>query len=274
MAFGGDNAESYYDEGLTASMKGDLEQAISYFEQAIRKDNSLSAAYHQLGKCYLRYGNPQKATSLLQQVVKHKPRQVPPRLDLGFAYLEQDLTERAREIFKVVSNEKPDNGRATLGLAHCAFQDGQWAAAATLAQTALNQAGANFAVLYLLGRASKLAGTAEGYEALKSADHLLEKSIESSPNQPEGYYLRGEVCFVQDDFPKALDHYRAAETRAEAGKHYATYGEHFTHTDILARQGLCHQRIGNGAEARKLGEKIISIDADHKIGKILSRESS
>ena len=60
-AFGGDNAESYYDDGLTASMKGDLERAITCFEKAIHLDRSLAAAYHQIAKCYLRLGLGRRA---------------------------------------------------------------------------------------------------------------------------------------------------------------------------------------------------------------------
>ena len=41
MAFGGENAESYYDEGLTALMKGDVAHAEEYFTRAIQMDRTL-----------------------------------------------------------------------------------------------------------------------------------------------------------------------------------------------------------------------------------------
>ncbi|HNT87522.1 MAG TPA: tetratricopeptide repeat protein, partial [Candidatus Hydrogenedentes bacterium] len=61
MAFGGESAESYYDEGLTAAMKGDVEQAIALFKQAVQLDSSFLAAFHQLARCYLRTGQSEKA---------------------------------------------------------------------------------------------------------------------------------------------------------------------------------------------------------------------
>ena len=45
MAFGGETADSYYDEGLTASMKGDLRGAIAHFEKAIQLDNSMATPF-------------------------------------------------------------------------------------------------------------------------------------------------------------------------------------------------------------------------------------
>ncbi|MCH7909739.1 MAG: hypothetical protein IIB38_08995, partial [Candidatus Hydrogenedentes bacterium] len=61
MAFGGETADSYYDEGLTASIHGDLAAAASHFEKAIHLDNSMGPAYHQLGKCYTRMGRSKAA---------------------------------------------------------------------------------------------------------------------------------------------------------------------------------------------------------------------
>ena len=97
MAFGGDNAESYYDDGVTASMKGDLKRAAKCFEQAIKKDASFIVAYHQLGKCYLRMGATPQAVSLLQRVVNHMPSKAPFRLDLGQAYLAAGDLPHAKE---------------------------------------------------------------------------------------------------------------------------------------------------------------------------------
>jgi len=270
MPFGGETAESYYDEGLTASMKGDLGQAIAHFERAIQLDNSYAAAYHQLGKCYLRLGKAKKAAAFLEQVVSAKPDQIPPRVDLGYALLDLNRTQEARRIFIEVTAVKQDNGRAQLGLAYCAFHEGNWNEALTQAQEAVNVGGANFAALFLLGRAAQLAGFPEvSVEHLNRADALLEKSVETSPEQPEGYYLRGELHFVQGEFGKALDNYRAAEDRAQAGQHYAAYGEHFDRLDIVAKRGLCLQRMGQLDGAREAGEQILKVNPEHKIGQAL-----
>lgn len=271
MAFGGETPESYYDEGLTASMKGDVEQAAAFFKKAVQMDSSFLPAFHQLARCYHRMGRAEKAVELLRQVVSLKPAQVPPRVDLGFALLDLGHPDEARMHFNDAIAVKPNEGRAHLGLARCSFDEGQWEAAAEQARTAVGLGGANFAALFLQGRACRLAGLLEeSAEALHRADVLLEKSIESSPDAPEAYYLRGELAFAHEDFAKALEHFRAAEDRADSGKFYAAYGDQFTKADILAKRGLCLQRMGRISNAREVGQQVLKLNADHKLGQTLA----
>ncbi len=274
MAFGGDNAESYYDEGVTASMKGEMTRAIQCFEKAIRLDNTFAAAYHQLAKCYLRLGQAQQAHDLLQQVVSRRPEQAPPRIDLGFALLALNRTEEARKQFEQILVTDPMNARALLGLAQAYFFEANWVAAMEQARAALAGGGNNFSVLFLLGRAAKLAGHAGlAQSTLEAADKLIEKSIELNPDNPEGHYLRGEVCFARDQFSTAMEHYRAADDRTD-GKNpdrlYSAFGENFTQLDVLAKLGLCYQRLGKNDRARELGERILGQDPNHRLGRSLS----
>ena len=267
MVFGGENAESYYDEGLTASMKGDLERAVQHFRHAITLDKSLLVAYHQLGKCYLRLRETQKAIEFLQHVVARKPDLVPARLDLGHALLQAGKPEEAREQFDYIASAHPDNVRAHVGLAQVSFREGRWQQAVEAAIEARAKGGTNFTVLFLLGRAAKLAGNPVFAEkSLEEAGALIQRTVELNPDSPEGYYLRGEVCFVQERFSDALEHYGAAEDRTNVHKSYTAFGESFGRVDILAKRALCLQRLGNIEEARELGGKILDLAPDHKIG--------
>ncbi|MBI3119835.1 MAG: tetratricopeptide repeat protein [Candidatus Hydrogenedentes bacterium] len=271
MAFGGETAESYYDEGLTASMKGDVTRAIEHFERALQLDNTLTAARHQLGKCYARQGETQRAIELFQRVIKEKPGLVPVRVDLGYALLECGRPGDAERVFLEITHVKPDNSRAQLGLAFCAFNTGRWEEAMHLAQAAVVQGGASFAAFFLLGRAASLCDRSDiAVESLKRAEAMIEKSIETSPDQPEGYYLRGEVQFAQGNFAAALDSFRAAEDRSQPHQHYVSYGERFNRVDILARRGVCLQRLDRLADAREVGRQILGLDPEHKLGRALS----
>ncbi len=273
MPFGGESAESYYDEGLTLGMKGELGRAAQCFEKAVRLDNSYSAAYHQLGKVYLRMGHAQRAIELISQVVKKKPAQSAARLDLGYALLAAGQTHEAQKEFEQLLGVDASNSRAMLGLAQTYYSACDWNSAVREAQAALANGGTNFAGLYLLGRAAKFAGNlALSSSSLESADKLLQKSVEMNPEQPEGHYLRGEVYFARDDFPKALEYYRAAEDRTaanEPGRYYTAFGESFTQLDILAKQGMCYERLGRTDRAREIGERIIACDPNHRLGKAL-----
>lgn len=274
MAFGGENAESYYDDGLTASKKGDIKKAIDCFERAIRLDSTYAVAYHQLGKCYMRLGQAQRAVDILVQVVRKRPNLGPARLDLGVALLAAGNTRSALREFEQLYVLDPSNARALLGLAQCAFNEGDWASASRQARGALAIGGSSFAALYLAGRAARLAGDEDtAKESLDAAERVLQKSIEMQPDQPESHYLRGEVCFVRGELASALEHYRAADDRTDnkaPDKVYTAFGETFTQLDIWAKLGLCYQRLGKLDRAHEMGKRILSRDPNHKLGGALS----
>lgn len=273
MLFGGETAESYYDEGLTASMKGDLEQALKLFEQAIRLDNSMAAAYHQMGKCYLRLGDAPKAIQLIGQVAAKRPNQIPPQLDLASAFLAQGELKKAQDIFTHIVEAKPTNPRGYLGLAQCAFEQGRWDETIIYTNNAINTGGASFAAFFLLGRAALSAGNeAVMAEAFHRAEAILEKAVESSPDAPEAYYFRGELKFVQEDFKHALEQFREAEERIQKGKHYAAFGAQFNHLDVLAKQAICQRQLANKSESLALTQRILEENPDHPVARKLAAE--
>lgn len=273
MLFGGETAESYYDEGLTASMKGDLEQAVKLFEQAIRLDNSMAAAYHQMGKCYLRLGDAPKAVQLIGQVASKRPNQIPPQLDLASAYLAQGQVKKAQDIFTRIVEAKPTNPRGYLGLAQCSFEQGRWEETIIYTNNAINTGGASFAAFFLLGRAALAAGNeAVLAEAFHRAEAILEKAIESSPDAPEAYYFRGELKFVQEDFSHALEYFREAEARIQQGKHYAAFGAQFNHLDVLGKQAICLGQLANRDECMAVAERILEEDAEHPVARKIMAE--
>lgn len=273
-AFGGNDAESFYDDGLTASMKGDLERAIQCFEKAIHLDQTLAAAYHQIAKCYLRLGLGNRAIDVLQQVVTKRPDHAAARLDLGHAMIKTGDTDSARQQFQQLIVLDPSNARARLGLAQAHFEDGNGPQAMQEAQTALNTGGNNFAALYLLGRAAKLTGdNTLANSTLERADKLIERTLESNPDGPEGLYLRGEVAFTRDQFSTALEYYRDARDKTDAenpARVFSAFGENFIRADIYAKIGLCYQRLGKMDRAKEIGEDILREHPNHTIAKALA----
>lgn len=268
--FGGENAESYYDEGITASMRGDLNRAAECFETAVRKDSSMASAYQQLGRVYARLGRYPEAIRLLQQVVDKRPESAIPLVDLGTALLGAGRVDDARRAFERAFAIDPQNAKSVLGLAQADYDQGQWAAAMQHAQHAMTVGGATFPVVWLLGRAAQLSGqNEEANRSFQRADQLMEKYIESTADKPEGYYLRGEVAFFQKQYAKALDHFKAAQEHADDAKSYLAYGESFTKADILAKAGLCLQAMDELEQARSMGRRVLKLNPDHKIGQAL-----
>lgn len=275
MAFGGETAESYYDEGLTASIHGDLAAAATHFEKAIHLDNSMGPAYHQLGKCYTRLGRNETAVHLLQEVVRKRPKMVGALVDLGHAYLGSGNMNHARDSFAQALAINPGNAKAMLGLAQADFDEGNWSAAMGHAQQVLNESDSGFAVLYMVGRAAKLAGEAElSAKMLQQADKKLEQYLEVNSDKPEGHFLRGELAFFRESFAAALDHYRESERNTQPERSYAAYGASFSLVDVLAKQGLCLQRLRQNESARAIGNRILGIDPEHVLGKALSKSGA
>lgn len=270
MAFGGDSAESYYDEGLTASMKGDMAHAIGYFQKAIQLDRGFLAAQHQLGRALSRIGRNEEAVGLLREVVSRKPDNLAARIDLGYAVLGLGKIAESREQFNYVVMSESDSPRGYLGLAETFFDEGNWNAAVMQGLEALRRGGQSFQVLFLIGRAARLQGdmiTSKDY--LERAEALLEQSNETTPEQPEAYYLRGEICFVREQYAAAQDHYRAAESRCLQGKMYTAFGQSFDILDVLAKQGLCYRRQGQDSRAAELGRRILKAAPEHRLAKSL-----
>lgn len=267
-AFGGDTAESYYDEGLTASMRGDLNRAAECFQLAIQRDRSLATAYHQLGKCYTRMGRYKQAVQLLTQVAQKRPKLLAARLDLGTALTLTGDFEQAKAHFGAVLTDKPNNGKALMGLAHVEFAGGNWAGALKLSQDALEQSGANYACLFMIGRAARLTDdTSTSSSALRKADELINRYMETNEDKPEGHYLRGEIAFVQEDFVTALECFRRAEDRIDEKRAYSAYGENFGIAEALARQAQCYQRMEKNDRAKEMAERLLKFDANHPVCK-------
>ncbi len=191
MPFGGENAESYYDEGLTAAMKGETEAAMAHFQKALQMDPSLNAAAFQIGRCQLRLGKAPSAVQTLAGLLTKVPRMTAARTELAYAHLMMNHTDNARKLFAEALDEKPDQPAAVLGLGYCAFQQAQWDTAMALADRVMGGSGAErFEALYLSGRAAHMLNLRDfAMSRLQAADELLNQMIETSPDSP-----RASIC--------------------------------------------------------------------------------
>ena len=117
---------------------------------------------------------------------------------------------------------------------------------------------------------ARLAGDIDlSKRTLEKADALIEKSLEVNADKPEGHFLRGEIAFFQERYAAALDHYREAVEQDDKEKGYTAYGINIGYVDILAKQGLCLQRLDRSDRARDVGDRIGEIDPEHPLGKSL-----
>ena len=248
MLFGGETARSYYEEGLTSAMKCDLDQAILYFRRAYQMDAGLSQAQYQVGRCLMRLGKVEEALPSLRFAAKALPELSAPRVDLAFALLQLGRIDLARETFAALLQENPDESRAVLGLAHCAFRPEQWETAVNLVQRSIEMGRVQFDTHFLLARAADVIGLVDISTAhYQKAVELINTSIEANPEHVTGYYLRGRVHHGLGQYSAALEDMDFALKYALPDRHYAAYNEFFSREDIIA----CKEAILKELQARK-----------------------
>ncbi|NLN93944.1 MAG: tetratricopeptide repeat protein [Candidatus Hydrogenedens sp.] len=270
MLFGGETAESYYEEGLTASIKGDHEQALDYFRTALKLDPALASAHHQIGKCMIRLGRFEEAKEALIPALKllgHRPSIL---ADLAQANFLQGDTWVARTIYSEILQLDGNDTRGVLGLALCAFADEQWVTTMNLIQHAMTLGRLHFDAHFLIARAADKSGADETAafhyrQALEQMDH----SLDITEEQVSGYYLRGMVHAAMGSLNDALRDMERALQFAVADKYYFAYSHCFTLIDILVQKGWVLQALNRYTEAKETGTQILALDPENETGKIL-----
>ncbi|HOV62103.1 MAG TPA: tetratricopeptide repeat protein [Candidatus Hydrogenedentes bacterium] len=271
MLFGGETAESYYDEGLTSLSRGNVEQATDHFRKALELDPTLGGAWHQLGRCLYRLGRASEAIEAFNRARECQVRHTP--LDLGYALLFQGAVDRAAACFSQVLDVENTRPRAMVGLARCALRNGQFDRAFEMAVQASAELRADqLEADWIAGQAAarmRLADAAR--ERLERADRQLEKLLEVASDRPDAYYLRGMIHYFLEEYMNALEHgFQPAEQRCRPDTHYCVAHEHFGLVDVLAWQGWCWRAMGQAEKARDLGLRVLQLKPDSRRGRALA----
>ncbi|MCX8064126.1 MAG: tetratricopeptide repeat protein [Candidatus Hydrogenedentes bacterium] len=261
--------ESLYDEGLTALMRGDLTSAETLFKEALEFKKDSHLVYYQLGRCYIRKGDIRKAEEMFKESLKFQSVHVPTLAELGFIYLLYGDAVKAREFFEKSLNIRPSHSKSLIGVSACEFTMGNWDSAYEWATKSVELGGSHFMALLILGKCAKVLGFVEkSEEILQKAEDLMGKSAEVSPDQPETYFLRGEIALLQGKFSKALEFFKETEKHLSGeNRTYYFYHESFNLAVVLAKQLICLKHLEKREDAKKLAEKILSIEPDNKLAK-------
>lgn len=265
--------DALYDKGLTELMRGDLVSAEKTLTQSLQLSPDSHVVRYQLGRCYLRLGQILKAREELEKAVKTQSEHIPSLAELGFVYLCQDRMAEAMELFKKALELRPNHGKSLIGLSVCYFTGGQWEDAYEWASKSVQLGGSHFMALYILAKTEKVLGhLTEAEEHFKKAEELLEKTTEVAPEQPESYYMRGEIALLGEFYNKAYELFHEVENRMDKNREYYFYHEKFNYLTVLNKQGICMKQLGKKEEARAIGNKILQLDPENKLGKLLVKD--
>ncbi len=261
--------DALYDKGLTELMRGDLVSAEKTLKQSLELNPKSHIGRYQLGRCYLRSGQLVKAKEELEEAIRLQEEHIPSLAELGFIYLCQDRIEDAGSMFQKALGLRPNHGKSLIGMTVYYFSKGQWERAYEWALKSVQLGGSHFMALYILAKTEKVLGLIENAEEhFKKAEELLEKTTEVAPEQPESYFMRGEIALLGGYYNKACELFCEVENRMDKNRNYYFYHEKFDYITVLNKQGICLKQTGKKEEAKTIGKKILELDPNNKLAKL------
>jgi len=195
-------ALEFYQKGTIAAQKGDAKAAAEFLSQAVAAAPDFALALSDLGSQYLKLSQWNKATETFEALVKLKPTEAQPHLDLGIAlyneggeFLSQKKFEEAEKKFngseshlrEAIKLKSP--GPAAhyyLGLMLIKFK--AYDEAQKELELAISNGGENLALAHKF-----LGGVYISTHKNKEAADELEKYLKLDPKAPDAEKIRGSI---------------------------------------------------------------------------------
>lgn len=200
------SAEGLYSTGLSFLWAADYEKALSYFEQAIKKNPCYAEAYFQTGYCNGQLGRYQQAIEDFKQAIRIKPDYAEAYNNLGVAYGRLGRYTEAGEAVKQAIRIKPDYAEAHHHMGWVYFKLGRYTESMESLKQAILIKPDDPLALFRLGIAyGELGRYTEAGEAFKQA-------IRIKPDYAEAHYGLGCTYWILGDRGSALDEYKILKT--------------------------------------------------------------
>jgi len=98
--------------GVIKANQGDLHQAITLFNKALKQDPTFHLAYYNLGLAYKNLSEYEKAISAYKKAISLCPVYTMSYVNLGMVYLDLELYTEAFEMYKKAIEIEPGNEKA------------------------------------------------------------------------------------------------------------------------------------------------------------------
>jgi len=118
-------AEAHYNLGTALQKNGQIDEAISQFREAIRLNTEYAEAFNNLGTALQKNGQIDKAINQFQEAIRLKPGYADAHYNLANALLKKDQTGQAVRQFQEVIRLKPDDAEAHNNLGAALAMNGQ-----------------------------------------------------------------------------------------------------------------------------------------------------
>jgi tetratricopeptide (TPR) repeat protein len=195
---------AHYNLGIILNLKGQPDEAIGEFQEAIRLKPDNTDARINLGFALYNQGQIDEAIGEFQEVIRLKPDNTDARNDLGIALLNKNQIDEAISQFQEAIRLKPDNAAAHQNLGDALGRKGQIDEAISQYQEAIRRNADNAAVHHNLGDALGRKGQID--EAISQ----YQEAIRLKPDYTEAYFNLGDALAVKGKFDEAIENYRQA----------------------------------------------------------------
>jgi Tfp pilus assembly protein PilF len=199
-----DNAQFYFALGVAYAKSGKNDEAIRWYNEALRRRPSFPAALRELAATLASVGDLTRATESGEKASAMLPPDTVVLTNLGSVYLQQGRTKDARQVLEQALALNPDlpDAKVFLGLASMNERDlaagESWFRSALSAQPDSAEANNNLA--------SILAARGDYSEA---AFHL-EKAVEGNPSNVEVHRNYGKLLALTGAFDQAASELKQA----------------------------------------------------------------
>lgn len=109
-----------------------IDKAEKCVNDALRNQPDNNRAMQLKARIYSRKGLHDESIAILEKLVKGSPKNISNKINLGSAYVEADRHDEARQVFKDIMDEDPDNQDCKDQMATLAFKEGQFTLAEQL----------------------------------------------------------------------------------------------------------------------------------------------
>lgn len=197
----------YYGEGFSRNVltygvafyhRGFLDEAISYFEYALRNTPEFAAAYYDLGAIFLQKKMPEEARRNFLRALEIRPGYADCLNNLGLLSAQEGKTDEAVRYFQEAVRRNPDYTLALVNLGILYRREERLDDARDTLEQGLRVKGDDPDLNYNLGMVF-----AQQNDQEKAQDHL-EKALKSRPDYPEALNNLGVLFMMQGKPREAL----------------------------------------------------------------------
>lgn len=224
--------QQLYAEAKAAQANGNINGAISKYEDILRVAPQLSAAYNNLGALYFRQNEFSKAAQVLQEGLKINPSMTTASALLGISRYQMSEYAEARQPLEAALKANPNNTNAAMFLANDLTELGDFKDAASTLQRVAQREPANQQIWYMLAKvymrlseqslakmnainphsALSHALSAEVMESMSNYEGAaaeLKKAVAVAPREPGMHYKLGDAYWNLEQWGPAAEQFRA-----------------------------------------------------------------